>query len=241
MPLSDAALAQAVVWHRQVAAMVEAADRAGVAAEELPSLRAELTAQAVLLGQAASRNGAPLPALMPTPAEVASAGANLGDLSATAVSAATRTMRTTLAAVQTALTGPETGRTVSAPAPPTNPPTVPHQPSPAQAPTTAVPGGRVLLRNAGIYGAYAGVVLVVQAILFLLLDESSLPAAAPLCLLILPAFAWAAGWLTIGALFAPGTDGTLDRSVRAGVLVCMIPNVLLCAGVGVLFLVNRFS
>jgi hypothetical protein len=94
----------------------------------------------------------------------------------------------------------------------------------------------VRLRNAAIYGAYSAAVLAVQVVLFLLLDEStSLPTAAPLCLLILPAFAWTAGWLSIGVLFTPGPDGTLDRSPRLGVLVCMIPNVLLCAAVGVLF------
>ncbi len=269
VPLSDAALAQAVAWHRAVAAMVEAADRAGVAAEDLPELRARLATQSGLLSQAASRLGAPLPALVPSAAEVASAGANLGDLSPAAVASATRTMRTTLAAVDSAL-NPEAGRTV--PPAQATPSTVdaprlsdtlrtPGAPAKVGAPRASDtpgtqggddawrvrPGGAaaavasaaqrsVRLRNAAIYGAYSAAVLAVQVVLFLLLDEStSLPTAAPLCLLILPAFAWTAGWLSIGVLFTPGPDGTLDRSPRLGVLVCMIPNVLLCAAVGVLF------
>jgi hypothetical protein len=96
----------------------------------------------------------------------------------------------------------------------------------------------IVLRNATVYGAYTAVVLALQAVLFVLLDESSLPAAAPLCLLILPAFAWAAGWLSIGALYAPGPDGKLDRTPRIGIGICMIPNALLCGAVGVLFLLN---
>jgi hypothetical protein len=147
-------------------------------------------------------------------------------------------MWTTLEAVDAALSG-QAARRTSAGSP------VPTQHTPPPALPTVQARSRAarpaIIRNAVVYSAYAGVVLVVQAILFVLLDESSLPTAAPLCLLILPAFAWAAGWLTIGTLYSPGPDGTLDRSPRVGVLICMIPNALLCGAVGVLFAISRLG
>jgi hypothetical protein len=53
----------------------------------------------------------------------------------------------------------------------------------------------------------------------------------------LPAFAWAAGWFTVGLAFRPppGTRG-VKRTPRLGALICLAPNVVLCGGVGVLFL-----
>jgi hypothetical protein len=99
----------------------------------------------------------------------------------------------------------------------------------------------VQLRNAAVYGAYSVVVLGVQGWLFLLLDEArELPMAAPLCLVVLPALAWAAGWLTIGALFRPPANGKLDRTPRLGLVVALIPNGLLLAALVVLFAINRW-
>jgi len=229
--------------------MVEAADRAGVAIADLPSLRARLAAQAVTLVSAATRTGGPLPALLPTPTEIASAGPALGDLSEIAVAGAVGTMSATLDSVDATLRSPD--RTV-APAPEPTPPVpvpVPAQavPTPPQAVSTPwpqraplpQPPGSVALRNAGVYGAYSAAVLGVQALLFLLLDESrQLPSAAPLCLLVLPAMAWAAGYVTIGVAFRPGPDGKRRRTPRLGAIVCLIPDALLFVWVGVLFLVN---
>jgi hypothetical protein len=86
------------------------------------------------------------------------------------------------------------------------------------------------------------VVLIVQAVLFLVLKEATeLPTVAPLCLLVLPALAWAAGWLSIGALFEAPTGERLDRSPRVGVVVCLVPNVLLCCAVGALYVLDRLG
>jgi hypothetical protein len=234
--------------------MVEAADRAGVATDDLPRLRARLAAQVLTLAAAATRIGGALPALLPTPTEIASAGTALGDLSATAVAGAVDTMNVTLDSVDATLQDPaRTGRPAAgasgqstAPAPPVpvpaqavpTPPPAGPTPQPAPPPPPAATRS-VMLRNGAVYGAYSAAVLVVQALLFLLLDESrQLPSAAPLCLLVLPAMAWAAGYLTIGVVFRAGPDGKLKRTPRFGAIVCLIPDALLFVWVGVLFLVN---
>jgi hypothetical protein len=95
-------------------------------------------------------------------------------------------------------------------------------------------------RNALVYGGYAAAVLVTQFILFTLFDETELPKLAPCCLVVLPAFSWAAGWATIGLAFPGGPTGPkVNRTPRLGLLINLIPNALLCAGVGVLFVVHQ--
>ena len=237
-------MAQAVAWHRQVAAMGEAADRAGVATDDLSALRERLSAQAGLLTQSATRLGGPLPALVPTPAEIAIAGQSLGDLSAAAIAGAVRTMNSTLAAVDSALGGAAATESTSSPtitsAPPASEP--PGAPAPrlaADPPVVATLARRpVRLRNAAIYGAYSAVVFVVQAMLYLMLDEARLPAAAPVCLLVLPALAWLAGYLTVGTLFPAPPGEQPNRTPKLGAVVCLLPDGLLCGGAIVLFTMN---
>jgi hypothetical protein len=137
------------------------------------------------------------------------------------------------------------------PAPPQAPTAAPAPaattaPAPPAAPASGPTQGgwltrSVYLRNAAIYGGYAFVVFSVQMALFLLLDETRLPAAAPACLLVLPALAWAAGYLTIGAVARPPQNGKLDRTPRLGVLVSLIPNALLCAMLGLLFVADAVN
>jgi hypothetical protein len=84
-------LAQAAAWHRQIAALVNAADRAGLAAVDsaaadgLPALRARLWHQEALFTQLATRDGAALPALQPSAAQVDTAAAGLTGLTGSAV------------------------------------------------------------------------------------------------------------------------------------------------------------
>jgi hypothetical protein len=67
----------------------------------------------------------------------------------------------------------------------------------------------------------------------------TLPLLAPVCLLVLPAFAWLAGWLTIGVAFpAPPGEPATPRTPRLGAIICLLPNLALCAGLGVLFLAS---
>jgi hypothetical protein len=246
-------LAQAVTWHRQVAALAAAADRAGVADADLPAVRARLAAQQSRLAEAAARSGAPLPALVPTPSEIASAGPALGDLSDAAVGRTIRTMWSTLDAVDAALGQPApvatAGQRIGTP-PAAGPAPEPVAAAAAAGPQPIVPqelaqrvGRNLVLRNAAIYAGFATGVLVAQAALFVALDENTaLPLSAPLCLLILPALAWLAGFLTIGVVFrSPPGGPPLKRNPRLGAVICLVPDLLLCAIVGALFVSDRLS
>jgi hypothetical protein len=242
-------LTQAAMWHRQAAALVAAADRVGVGTSELPAVQQRLLVQRARLAEAVAVAGPPVPMLEPTAADVAAAMPALGDLSSEAVTAALAAADATLDAADAALNAVAAQRR---PAPP--PPAAPAAPvatpaavaGPPGAATTATRNRRdvanwpVNTRNALVYGGYAAAVVVTQLILFTLFDETQLPKLAPCCLVVLPAFSWAAGWATIGIAFGAGGGGpTVDRTPRLGLLVNLIPNVLLCAGVGVLFAVHQ--
>jgi hypothetical protein len=80
----------------------------------------------------------------------------------------------------------------------------------------------------------------VQIALFVLLDESTLPLSAPFCLLICRPSRCSPASSPIGVVFRPPPGGPpLRRSPRLGAIVCLVPNLLLCAVVGVLFVANR--
>jgi hypothetical protein len=305
-------LQQAVAWHRQIAALVTAADRAGVAEDSLPELRARLFSHQALLAEIAAGQGAPLPALAPTPAEVSAAAATLGDLGAVAVArcvqSATATLDATARILAVALAAPSPSPTGSAPA---SPPAVGPLPGMADAsppvggPLTdfaggqppvggplpgfaggqppvggplpgsaafpggqppvggplpgsaAFPGGQPPVGGplpgsaaflggyppAGgpvvmptgvpsepeaatrrwpvgvIYLAYALVCLVVQFGFLAALNDAALTYASPVCLLVLPAFAWGAGFVTLAA-----THRGADRRPRLGAAICVLPD-----------------
>jgi hypothetical protein len=241
-------LARAATWHRRVAALAAAADRAGVATAQLPALQARLLAQQAGLAQAAERARTPLPDLAPTPTEIAAAGADFGDLSEAAIDHALRTANQTLDAADAELTDHRPAPPPATKHPPGQPGGLPRYgtapgppqglppPGPLLRPQPAESLTRVALRNGLVYGGFAASVLIIQVVLFVVADEAStLPMLAPVCLLMLPAFAWLGGWLTIGAAFRPPTGGKMNRTPRLGAVICLMPNALLCAAVGVLF------
>jgi len=237
-------LAQAAMWHRQAAALVAAADRVGVGTGELPAVQQRLLVQRARLAEAVAAAGPPAPTLEPTAADVAAAMPALGDLSPEAVTAALAAAEATLDAADSVLASER--RPVPQPTPPAAAPVVAPAASPPPASAVAVRDRRdvtnwpVTTRNALIYGGYAVAVVVTQFILFTLFDETDLPKLAPCCLVVLPAFSWAAGWATIGLAFSGGPTGPkVDRTPRLGVMINLIPNALLCAGVGVLFVVHQ--
>lgn len=262
-------LSQAVAWHRQVAALVAAADRAGVATTELPAVRARLLLQQSRLTEEAARMGAALPALVPSASEIAAVGPALGDLSEPAVARTVRTMYSTLDAADSALSlpaptpanaaggpaaiavpGVTTAADVTGPSRPGEVASTPTLATEASAwasaertPTARITDAAersVALRNATVYGSFAATVLLVQIGLFIVLDEATLPLTAPLCLLVLPAFAWLAGYLTISVAFRPAPGKrTVERTPRLGAVVCTIPDMLLFAGVVVLFAIKN--
>jgi hypothetical protein len=258
-------LARAAAWHRQVAALAAAADRAGLAGAELPAIQARLLAQQSGIAQAAARARTSVPELVPTPAEISAAGAGFGDLSDAAIDQAIRAAIQALDATDAELDlrpvlAPGQGQTpglsqapgqgqppgqgqVPSPSQPSSPSQAPGQgvaPSQSQTPPpyqVSESAGRVAVRNGLVYGGFAAAVLVIQIVLFFLGDEATtLPVLAPVCLLGLPAFAWLGGWLTVGAAFRSGPGTKVNRTPRLGAVVCLMPNALLCAALGVLFL-----
>jgi hypothetical protein len=249
-------LSQAATWHRQVAALAAAADRAGVATADLPAVRTRLLAQQSRLTEVAARAGTPLPALVPSPSEIATAGAALGDLTDATVAQTVRTMMSTLDAVDSTLGVPVVTPVLTpvGPPPPVQPPNPnPDQPGPRSPQWTgpAGPHGTALVERAGqrpglrnglVYGGFAITVLAVQLGLFVVLDDTQLPLTAPICLLVLPAFAWLGGFITIGVVFrSPPGEKPASRSPRLGAIVCALPDLLLCAGIGVLFVANKLA
>jgi hypothetical protein len=212
-------LGQAAVWHRQVAALAAAADRAGVAAEELPAVRARLLAQQARFAETPS----PPTPLIPTPTEIAAAGPALGDLSPTSVSAALRTASSTLDAVDAVLVEHLRPRPMAMPPPP-----------------MADGGWPAGVRNGLVYGGYALCVAVAQfALLVASDDERSLPITAPLCLLVLPAFGFLAGWVTIGTVFGRRGGPAVKRSPKLGALISFAPDLGLCAWVGLIYAIGH--
>ncbi|WP_370457787.1 hypothetical protein [Actinoplanes sp. OR16] len=90
-------------------------------------------------------------------------------------------------------------------------------------------------RNLLIYGPFAFVVLLVQVILFLLVGSP--PTYALVCGLTMPLLAFGLGFGTIG--FVYGDEGAeVDRTPVLGVIVCLIPVLLTCAGQGLQALFN---
>jgi hypothetical protein len=106
----------------------------------------------------------------------------------------------------------------------------------------AEPVSAATRRNALIYAAFAIVVLGLQLGLLATVDETALPVFAPLCLLGLPALAWAAGLFTIGLAFRSESEleddadaAPVRRSPRLGAVICLAPNLLLCCWLFALF------
>jgi hypothetical protein len=84
-------------------------------------------------------------------------------------------------------------------------------------------------RNLLIYGPFAFVVLLVQVILFLLVGSP--PTYALVCGLTMPLLAFGLGFGTIG--FVYDDEGVkVDRTPVLGVIVCLVPVLLTCAGQG---------
>ncbi|MEU1754711.1 hypothetical protein ABZ436_18865 [Micromonospora matsumotoense] len=85
-------------------------------------------------------------------------------------------------------------------------------------------------RNLLVYGPLALVVPVVQLVVFLTVGTGAVGVAVLLVGLPMPAAAFAAGWVGVGRLFPPGPDGRWDRTPRLGLLTCLVPAVVVAAG-----------
>jgi hypothetical protein len=86
-------------------------------------------------------------------------------------------------------------------------------------------------RNMLVYGPFAGAVLLVQVLLFLVAPPDSPSTYALLCGLSMPLLAFGLGWATIG--FVYGGEGVkVDRTPVPGLITCLTPVLLTCAGTG---------
>lgn len=86
-------------------------------------------------------------------------------------------------------------------------------------------------RNLLVYGPLALVVPVVQLVLFLTAGAGPVSVVALLVGLPMPAVAFAAGRVGVSRLFPPGPDGRWDRTPRLGLLTCLVPAVVVAAGI----------
>jgi len=208
-------LGQAAAWHRQVAALVVVAGHGGVRDPQLVVVQQRLAAQQTRFVQITTAGGQALPSLAPTPADLTAAGPALRDKSPAALEAVFRTMVTTLDLADRTL-------------------------DQAAQSASGLNSWPPALRNALVYGAFSAAVFTIQVVLLFALDETrALPLLAPVCLIVLPGFAWLAGYLTTGAVFRPRAGSVkADRTPRLGVAICLAPNLLLCLGLGVLYVIR---
>jgi hypothetical protein len=198
-------------------AATAAAEQAGVrqaATDELAAARRRLALQQARLADVTARRRVRPPVLTPTEAEAA---AELAPGSGpVAVLAALHHARSTLDAADAGLTDVD---------------------RPGAAGRLA--GRPPAVRNLPVYGGFALVALVLQAVLFAATSAESLPLVAPVCGLALPLLAFALGWLTVGLVYPPPGGGRVDRTPLVGAAACLVAPVLLtCAGFGVLALMR---
>ena len=87
------------------------------------------------------------------------------------------------------------------------------------------------MRNLMVYGPYAVAVLLVQILLYLIVDGNDRYGWAIAFGMLMPVLAFALGWLTIGFVFGGG-PGRTDRTPVLGAVVCLVPVLVTCMGVG---------
>ncbi|MFC4019754.1 hypothetical protein ACFOW4_17680 [Micromonospora sp. GCM10011542] len=91
-------------------------------------------------------------------------------------------------------------------------------------------------RNLLVYGPVALLVPLIQVIVYAATGSGPASVAALICGLPMPAVAFVAGWVGVGRLFHARPDERLDRTGRFGALVCLVPAVLVTAGLLLAFL-----
>ncbi|MGS2613029.1 hypothetical protein ACVCAH_00625 [Micromonospora sp. LZ34] len=86
------------------------------------------------------------------------------------------------------------------------------------------------VRNLLVYAPLALLVPVIQVAVYVATGPGPASVAALICGLPMPAVAFAAGWIGTGRLFPARPGGRTDRTTRLGALVCLVPAVLVTAG-----------
>ncbi|WP_433388337.1 hypothetical protein [Micromonospora sp. KLBMP9576] len=183
----------------------DAATAAGEQARSVQAAREELTAVRTRLASQETRlreRGVPPISLVPTPPELTEAARSMTGGPA-AVLAGLRAARGRADAADAALAARGLPRLAGWPPRP---------------------------RNLLVYGPLALLVPAIQVALFVATGTGAASVAALLCGLPMPAVAFAAGWIGVGRLFPPPGGGRVDRTARLGALVCLVPAVLVSAG-----------
>ncbi|MEU9509464.1 hypothetical protein AB0D32_24655 [Micromonospora sp. NPDC048170] len=183
----------------------DAATAAGEQARSVQAAREELTTVRTRLASQEARlreRGVPPISLVPTPPELSEAARSMAGGPA-AVLAALRAARGRADAVDAALSARGLPR---------------------------LAGWPPRLRNLLVYGPLALLVPVIQVALFVATGTGATSVVALVCGLPMPAVAFVAGWICVGRLFPPPGDGQVDRTARLGALVCLVPAVLVSAG-----------
>jgi hypothetical protein len=201
---------------RRAAASVVAEQNAAAQAarDELTGLQSRLALQQARLLDAARREGGAVPELAPSAEEAAAARAALGAGTPASVTAALRSARAAVDTADAVLSGLAD--------------------SAAAAPTP-------LPRNALIYGGYALLAGVVQALAFLAVDDASALSVLLLgCGLLLPVPVFGLGWLTVGALSAGRGPGQRTPALGAALsLLALLPMAATAGWLGVSAVLNR--
>ncbi|NLU80278.1 hypothetical protein HCA58_18210 [Micromonospora sp. HNM0581] len=86
-------------------------------------------------------------------------------------------------------------------------------------------------RNLLVYGPLALVGPVLLVVVWLLSGTGAVTMLAVLVGLPAPAVAFGLGWLAVGRCFPPGPGGRMDRTPRFGALTCLVPAVVVNAGI----------
>ncbi|MFG3422392.1 hypothetical protein [Micromonospora sp. NPDC048063] len=183
----------------------DAATAAGEQARSVQAAREELTAVRTRLAAQETRlreRGVPPISLLPTPPELTEAARSMAGGPA-AVLSALRAARGRADAADATLAARGLPRLAAWPARP---------------------------RNLLLYAPLALLVPLIQVALFVATGPGAASVAALLCGLPMPAVAFAAGWLGVGRLFPAGEGDRVDRTARLGALVCLVPAVLVSAG-----------
>ncbi|SCL60528.1 hypothetical protein [Micromonospora peucetia] len=183
----------------------DATTAAGEQARSVQAAREELTAVRTRLASQEARlreRGVPPISLVPTPPELTEATRSMAGGPA-AVLAALRAARGRAEAADAALSARGLPRLAGWPPRP---------------------------RNLLVYGPLALLVPVIQVALFVATGTGVASVAALVFGLPMPAVAFAAGWIGVGRLFPPPDGGRVDRTARLGALVCLVPGVLVSAG-----------
>jgi hypothetical protein len=186
------------------AVAAEQANAARTAHEELATARGRLALNHARIREVAAQTGTPQPGFAPTPAELAEAAEVTGDTPASALNAL-HEARATVDEADATLVGTHGSGLVAGPP---------------------------RLRNMLVYGPLALIVLVVQVILFTLVSETN-PVYAALFALIMPAMAFALGFVAIGLVFPAPPGGQVERTPLLGLAICLSPIVVICAGIAV--------